>query len=214
MIQIVPTLFATTREALRERVDKLLHSGAFEGAWIQLDLMDNKFVANKSVDLKVFQEFDLPYKKEAQLMVVDPQKWIGDLVFMKVDRIVFPLEDVVDHNMLIERIKSEGIEVGLSLNPETPIEKVAPFVEKLDVILLMSVTPGAEGQSFHPEIIEKIRYIKSKGWNPLVGVDGGIKDENVADLVAAGADYLAIGSFLFEGDIDENVEKIWEKIQT
>lgn len=213
MIQIIPTLFAVSEEDYSRRIDKLNLAEGLVDSWVQIDLMDNKFVHNQSVDTNVIKKYSLDRQTEVQLMVEDPLTWMQNLTDFKLDRVVFPLEIDKDIDELIKFAKESNWQVGLSLNPETDIQKIEKHYEKIDSVLLMSVNPGQEGQKFNPMVIDKIRYIKDSGWKILIGVDGGINDTNVGDLVRAGADYLAIGSFLFEGNIDENLEKIWEALK-
>jgi ribulose-phosphate 3-epimerase len=213
MVQIIPTLFATNEEDYKKRIERVLNDPFLAEGWVQLDLMDGRFVPTTGVSLEVVKRNPVPLKKEVQLMVADPDEWIEGLFKVGVDRIVFPLE--IDKNIqgLIKKIKDKGVEVGLSINPDTKVESLEPYKDSLDAILLMSVKPGLENQQLDPNTAGKIRYIKDKGWKVKVGVDGGVKDTNVRELVEAGVDYLAIGSYLFNGDIDENIEKIWEALK-
>lgn len=209
MVQIIPAILATTKEEYQQKLTKIESSGVFEGGWVQIDLMDNKFVQNKSIDAKVVSEYPAKLKVEAQLMVVDPTNWIREIG--KVDRIVIPVE--IDQVLTyVEQIAKTGAEVGLSINPQTPIERVDPYIGKIDTVLVMSVKPGFGGQKFIVTTVDKVKQIKDKGWPVKIGVDGGIDSSVVKDLADAGADYLVIGSHLLEGSIDENLEKIWEAI--
>lgn len=212
MVQIIPTLFSTTEEEYKARLAKLAHSSAFKEGWVQLDLMDNEFVPNLSIGLDIIKKYPLPFKKEAQLMVMDPDKWLEGLFELKVDRIIIPVE--IDKNILdfINLIKGNNIEVGLSLNPESRVELLDPFLDLLDAVLLMGVKPGLERQELDPGIVGKIKAIKEKNPTLKIGVDGGVKDTNIKQLIEAGVDYLAIGSYLFTGDFDENLERLWEVI--
>lgn len=212
MVQIIPTTFSTTEGEYKARLAKLVHSASFEEGWVQLDLMDNKFVPNKSIGLDIIKKNPPPFKKEAQLMVTDPHEWLEGLFELKVDRIIIPVE--IDKNILdfINLIKGHNIEVGLSLNPESKVELLDPFLDLLDAVLLMGVKPGLEQQELDPSIVGKIKAIKEKIPTLKIGVDGGVKDTNIKQLIKAGADYLAIGSYLFTGDFDENLEKLWEVI--
>lgn len=212
MVQIIPTTFSTTEEEYKVRLAKLANSSSFKEGWVQLDLMDNKFVPNLSIGLDIVKKYPLPFKKEAQLMVVDPDEWLEGLFELKVDRIIIPVE--IDKNVLdfINLIKDNNIEVGLSLNPETDAEELSPYLDLLDSVLLMGVKPGLENQQLDLRIYEKIKIIKQKIPSLKVGVDGGVNDTNIKKLVNAGADYLAIGSYLFTGDFDENLEKLWEAL--
>ena len=212
MVQIIPTLFSTTEGEYKNRLSKLNSSELIKDGWVQLDLMDNKFVPNLSIGLDIIEKYPLPFKKEAQLMVVDPGEWIEGLIDLKVDRIIFPIE--IDEKILdfINEVKDNNMEVGLSLNPETETEQLDSYIDLLDAVLLMGVKPGLEHQKFNPGTIQKIRQVKQTVPGLKVGVDGGVNDTNVKELVNAGVDYLAIGSYLFDGDFDENLKRLWEKI--
>lgn len=214
MVQIIPTLLATTEEDYKKAVDQIETSGHFREGWVQIDLMDNKFVPNKSVDLEIVAKFPINSKLEAQLMVIDPGNWFAKLADLSFSRIIFPIEDGNTQN-LIDQLRKMNLDLGLSLNPETSVEDVLPFIDKIDVILVMSVHPGFQKQKFTPESLDKIKelsLLKSKG-NFIIGVDGGITPENAKDIVSSGADYLAIGSHLFNGDLTENMEKFWEVLR-
>lgn len=212
MVQIIPTTFSTTEGEYKARLAKLAHSSSFTEGWVQLDLMDNKFVPNLSIGLDIIKKYPLPFKQEAQLMVMDPDEWLEGLFELKVDRIIIPVE--IDKNILdfINLIKGNNIEVGLSLNPESKVELLDPFLDLLDAVLLMGVKPGLEQQELDPGTVGKIKAIKEKIPTLKIGVDGGVKDTNIKQLIEAGVDYLAIGSYLFTGDFDENLEKLWEVI--
>jgi ribulose-phosphate 3-epimerase len=212
MVQIIPTLFATNEEDYKNRLAIVSTSPSLaEGGWVQLDLMDGKFVPNKGISVEVIKKYPVPFKREAQLMVSDPLEWIDGLLEDKVERIVFPIEISGEIGKILKYLEDK-VERGLSVNPDTPIEKINEFLGILEAVLLMGVNPGLENQSLSPDTASKIRYIKSRDKNIKVGVDGGVKDSNARELMDAGADYLAVGSFLFEGDFDENFEKIWEAL--
>lgn len=210
MVQIIPTLFATSEEEYRVRLTRIRSSSFSEDGWVQLDLMDNKFVPKLGVSLDIIRKYPNPFKKEAQLMVIDPGEWIDGLIELRVNRIIFPVEIDKDIFKFINLIKKNKIEVGLSLNPESEIKILDSYLDLVDSILLMGVKPGFEEQELNAGTYEKIRTIKKRGFNLKVGVDGGVNDTNVRELVNAGVDYLAIGSYLFTGDFDENLENLWE----
>lgn len=213
MVQILPTLLATSEQQYREQLEKVEKSGAFKNGWVQIDLMDNKFVPNKSIGLEIVAKYPISSKKEAQLMVIDPGEWIDQLINLNFLRIIFPIE-VGNTKALIEAVKDKNTQVGLSLNPETAVSQVIPFLDKIDLVLMMGVHPGFQGQHFIPEVLDKIKdlvRLKVKK-HFLIGADGGIKADNVKSLVEAGVDNLAIGSYLLNGDIGENLERLWEAI--
>ncbi len=211
MVQIVPAILATTEQEYRDKLSKLEESGLFENGWIQVDLMDGKFVPNHSIKPDVIKKYSSSFKIEAQLMVQDPESWVDDLIEAEVARIIFPAEAGLKIDQTIKYLKSRNIEVGVSLNPETSMEALEPFIGKIDLSLVMSVKPGFGGQEFIAGSIEKVRQINAR-WDIPIEVDGGISTEVVKRLVEAGADYLVIGSHLIEGNIDENLEHLWEAI--
>ncbi len=212
MVQIIPAILATTQEEYKEKLQKIEQSGLFEGGWVQLDLMDNKFVQNESIGVDVIAKYPTNLKIEAQLMVKYPSNWIDELVKVGVGRIIFPVEDGENIRERLQHIKNHNIEAGLSLNPDTGASEVEEYLNDTDVILVMSVNPGFGGQEFKLEVLEKIKRLKSLKLDLIVGVDGGVSPENVKQLVSAGVDYLVVGSHLVEGNIEENLEKIWEKV--
>lgn len=212
MVQIIPTLFSTTEEEYKARLAKLKFSTSFTEGWVQLDLMDNKFVPKMGISLDVVKNNPHPFNVEAQLMVVDPGEWLDGLIELKVNRIIFPVE--IDLNILdfINKIKDSNIELGLSLNPETEVSELDPYLDLLDAVLLMGVKPGLENQELSEKTYQKIKDLKGKMTDLKVGVDGGVNNTNIKQLVNSEVDYLAIGSYLFTGDFDENLENIWEII--
>ena len=215
-IQIVPAILATTEEEYKEKIDKIGACPELVKGWVQIDLMDNKFVHNKSIGVDVITKYPTSFKREVHLMVEYPENWIEELVKIKVDRIIFPVEDSGGVAERIKHIKDHGIEVGLAVNPETPVAKITPFIDTIDVVLLMSVHPGFGGQQFIPETVEKVKEAAAlrAGRGFLIEVDGGINEVVAKDLVEAGVDILVIGEHLINGDITENLEKIWESLRT
>ncbi len=214
MVQIIPTLFSKTEEEYVQRIEKVKLVEEFKDGWVQLDLMDNKFVPSFSIGLDIVEKYPLPFKKEAQLMVVNPEEWFEGLFKLQVDRIVFPLEISEDISRLINIVRQHGIQASVSLNPETEIEKLNAFLKELDGVLLMGVTPGNQGQELSLNTIDKIKFLKERKRKLIIGVDGGVKDSNARELINAGVDYLAIGSYLFNGDINQNYKRLMETINT
>lgn len=215
-IQIIPAILATTEPEYAEKLRKIEVSGEFEGGWVQIDLMDNKFVQNTSIGPEVIAKYPTKLQLEAQLMVDYPENWIDDLIKVGIKRIIFPIEDKGGIAERISHIKNHGLQVGLSLNPQTPVAKLRPFVDKIDVILLMSVHPGFGGQEFILKTLEKVKQasrLRLEGINFLIEVDGGINEKVAADLIEAGADNLVVGSHLIDGNISENLEKFWQAIR-
>jgi|SRR3989344_2516452 len=214
--QIIPAILATTEEEYAEQLSKIEDSGDFTGGWVHIDLMDNKFVQNTSIRPEIIAKHPADLKLEAHLMVEYPENWIDQLVKISIDRIIFPVEDSSGIEDRIEHIKGHEIAVGLAINPETDIQALEPFIELIDLVLVMGVHPGKQGQQFIPETIDKVRQLskmrEENSANFTIEVDGGISPDNAKLVKDAGASYLVIGSHLTKGDIDENLAEIWEKL--
>lgn len=212
-IQIIPAILAITEAEYQEKLKKIEACPELNKGWVQIDLTDNKFVQNQSIGADIVAKHKTSLKIEAHLMVEDPLNWIERLVQAKVLRIVFPIE-VGNTNEVIKRVKMKNLETGIALNPQTPVAKIEPFLDTIDLVLLLSVQPGFSGQKFIPETLKRIRQlVKFRARNRfLIEIDGGINDQVAKTLVEAGADNLVIGSFLINGDITENLEKIWQSL--
>lgn len=214
MTQIIPAILAITEDEYKDKLTKIEKSGLFTDQWVQIDFMDNKFVQNKSISPDVVSKYPTKLKLEAHLMVQYADSWIEELVKTDVERIVFHIDEVEGIDEKIAHIRNHGKKVGLAINPETDIEKLEPFVAKIDLVLILSVHPGFGGQDFIEDSIDKVKKLKGKRWPVKIEVDGGINEDVALNLSLAGADYLVVGTYLLEGNIDENLEKIWERIHS
>jgi ribulose-phosphate 3-epimerase len=215
MVQIIPAILATSEEEYKIQLQKIEGSNLFESGWVHIDLMDNIFVQNRSIWYEELRKYPSKLKKEAHLMVQSPTGYITRLSLLRFDRIVFHSEvGNVEH--VINQIKPRHMEVGIALNPETPVSKVESILKDIDVLLIMSVHPGRQGQEFMPAVSEKVKeashYRLKNNLSFKIEVDGGINKDNVKAMKDAGADCLVIGSHLLKGNIGENLELIWEEL--
>lgn len=201
--KIVPAIIARNQKELEEmiyRVDSYVDL-------IQLDVMDGKFVRNKSN----FFDFHLPTKGiryEAHLMVEDPADWIekyGD----RVDTIIVHYESVENLEAIIKQIRKIKKRVGLALNPETSVQEIRPYLQKIDQVLIMTVHPGRYGAKYLPEMEDKIRAVRSL-FTGDVEVDGGIDLDTVVRVKAKGANLICSGSYVMKS---ENVKKAIENLK-
>lgn len=213
--QIIPAILATSEPEYLEKIEKVESNNLFDNSWVQIDFMDNKFVHNQSISPQTIKKYPTNLKLEAHLMVVSPDNWIEELIKTSVKRVIFPIEDSSGIEERITHLKNHGIEVGISVNPETSVSKVNPFFDRIDLLLLMSVHPGFGGQPFIPETIGKIEEAADfkKYYNFKTEVDGGINETTIPQVIKAGADYLVIGSYLIDGNIKENYQKIKQQIE-
>lgn len=210
MIQIIPGILSNTEEDFKRDVLRYEHLNFLKDGWVHIDFMDNIFVPNKSIKPSVVSKYPVFQHKEAHPMVLHPMEWVDPLIKAGFERIIFHIEAEDDIVECIEYIKSKHLEVGLAINYKTPIENLQPFIDKIDVILVMTIVPGFQGQPFIPEALSKVRQIKFNNWPVKVGVDGAVKDTNAKEIVESGVDFMIAGSYLLEGDIDENLEMLWE----
>lgn len=217
MVQIIPAILATTEGDFARDISRIKQSLSFTEGWVHIDFMDNQFVPNQSIRPSVIFKYPLELHKEAHLMVLHPLEWVDELVEAGFERVIFHIEAKDDLNKCIDKIRNKGLEVGLAIKNETSLEGLEPFIDKLDVILLMGVMPGFQGQEFIPETINKVKEtsrLRSKGnYGFRIGVDGAVKDGNIKDIVEAGVDFVTVGSFLLKGDLDENLERLWEVVR-
>lgn len=212
MVQIIPAILSTSKEDFQRDISRYTQAFSFKEGWIHIDFMDNVFVPNLSIEPELIVKHPIDLQKEAHLMVSHPLQWVDKLVAAGFEKIIFHIEAEDDILKCIESIKDKKVEVGLAINNETPIEKLEPFVDKIDIVLVMSVKPGFQGQLFIPGALDKVARVKSLNRVVSVGVDGAVSDTNVKEIIESGVDFLVVGSYLLNGDIDENLEKLWEVI--
>lgn len=211
MVQIIPAVLATTEEQYQADMMKLALSKSLSEGWVHIDFADNIFVQKRTIEPETIQKFPTNFRKEAHLMVAHPKEWIDRLIQAEFERIIIHIE-AEDIEEVIDYAKSKSLEVGIALRNETELEKLTDFVPKIDVVMLMGVVPGLQGQEFIHQAIEKMRDLKSKNWKVKAGIDGGIRDSNIKEIVNAGADFVIVGSYLLRGNIEENLENLWVEL--
>ncbi|NOY89380.1 MAG: ribulose-phosphate 3-epimerase [FCB group bacterium] len=201
MAKIAPSILGADFGHLAEEIHDTVRVGA---DWLHLDIMDGHFVPNISFGPSIVKTIDNLTDKflDVHLMLSEPEKYFEPFVKAGADSITFHIEVHPQPMKFLEIIKNLGVKTGLSLNPDTDIEKVLPYLEYADFLLIMSVFPGFGGQEFIEKSLERItvakKYIISNNLKTKVAVDGGINGENAAQVVTAGADVLVIGSAFFK----------------
>ncbi len=174
--------------------------------WMHLDVMDGHFVPNITFGAPVIkwvrQFTDKPF--DVHLMISDPLRYIDDFADACADIITFHIESDSDIDKTIEKIKNRGIKAGLVLKPKTPAEAVFPYLDKLDLVLIMTVEPGFGGQSFMADMMPKVRAVKEeitkRGLSVLIEADGGIGEATIAEVAEAGVDVSVAGTAVFKAD--------------
>ena len=184
-----------------ERDFELINSSEVD--WFHVDVMDGVFVPNISFGFPILSALNKTAKKtiDCHIMIVNPDQYIVDFAKLGVDILTFHYEASTHVHRTISAIKESGMKAGIALNPHTPVSVLENVIQDLDLVLIMSVNPGFGGQKFIPQAVEKVKQLKTlisqSRSSALIEVDGGVNTETGALLVAAGADALVAGSFVF-----------------
>ncbi|MBF8266477.1 MAG: ribulose-phosphate 3-epimerase [Dehalococcoidia bacterium] len=165
--------------------------------WVQVDIMDGQFVPSRSIVAAHLSKIKTRLNLEVHLMVRDPENQVKSYARAGATRIGFHYEATPAPDNVIKQVRKLKLGVGLAINPETPISSVEGLLDKIDFILFLSVHPGFYGKEFLPEVLDKVKEFRAKGFKMEVGMDGGIKADNIKMIKDAGVDYACVGSGVF-----------------
>tara|TARA_B100002052_G_scaffold297970_1_gene330052 strand:- start:971 stop:1630 length:660 start_codon:yes stop_codon:yes gene_type:complete len=216
-IKISPSILSADFSNLRTEIQRLESGGA---DMIHVDVMDGHFVPNLTIGPPVIKALKKHSSLlfDVHLMISPVHKYIQSYSEAGADIITIHPEATEDLNSSILKIKELGKKVGISLNPETKIDIIIKFLEKIDLVLIMSVNPGFGGQKFMPEVLSKVKELKKiqseKKLNFDIEIDGGINFENSKKAIEAGVNILVSGTTIFKsnnGDIKKNIELLKSK---
>ena len=197
---IAPSMLAADFSNLAHDIAVVNQSDA---DWFHLDVMDGVFVPNISFGMPVIKSMAKHTTKplDVHLMIVEPDRYIQTFADLGADVLTVHVEACTHLHRSLQSIKAKGMKAGVALNPHTPVASLSHIIADIDLVCLMSVNPGFGGQSFIEATYEKVRelqvLIDDNKASTLIEIDGGVTDQNASKLVAAGADVLVAGSYVF-----------------
>ncbi len=216
MMILAPSILSADFKELGKEIRTIEENGA---KYLHFDVMDGIFVPNISFGIPVLASIRPATNMicDAHLMITEPIRYVEAFKKAGADLITIHLEACEDVNATIAKIREHNMKVGISICPDTPVASLEEYLNKVDMVLIMSVHPGFGGQSFIPTSLDKIRELKSmikeRGLSVDIQVDGGIGMNNIEDVIKAGANIIVAGSAVFKGDAAKNTREMLELLK-
>ena len=195
MVSIAPSMLGADFGRMRQAAELV----APHSSYLHMDVMDGHFVPNLTMGVDLVKALNGIAPLDVHLMITDPVDFIDDFYDAGAEIISIHVEANNPREALV-KINEKNIKSGIAFNPSTPKEKIIPYLDIADMILVMSVEPGYCGQSFHENAIDRVKYFKTNYPNKIIEVDGGVSTQNSAILGKNGADILVAGSAIFKSN--------------
>jgi len=191
--KVVPAILTEDRQAL----ESMVRDAETFTDYVQLDIMDGRFVPSRSITHHDLIELQTELNWEAHLMVTQPEDYLETLKEAGAQKVIFHYEATPAPRPVIRRARELGLKVGLAINPETGVPAFLSLVDDIDSVLFLTVHPGFYGSKFIPEVLDKVGELRKSRPDVEIGADGGIKESNIVPVAAAGADVCYVGSAIF-----------------
>ncbi len=193
LTRVVPAILTNDPRAL----GTMVRQAETFTTYVQFDIMDGQFVPSQSITWKHLANLSMKLDWEAHLMVLHPEDYLQGFHQAGAQKVLFHHEAASSPRKVISLARDLGLKVGLAINPETTVSAILPLVDEVDSVLLLTVNPGFYGSKFIPEVMDKVAELRSARPDLEIGVDGGIKENNITQVARAGVDVIYVGSAIF-----------------
>ncbi|MFC1979262.1 ribulose-phosphate 3-epimerase [Chloroflexota bacterium] len=191
--KVVPAILTDDPKAM----ELMLRQAETFTDWVQIDIMDGKFVPSRSISYEQLDGFPVKVDWEVHLMVKSPEDYVEGFCRAGAQKVVFHYESTSSPREVISLVRKLGLGVGLAVNPETPVCDILPLAGEVDSMLFLSVNPGFYGSKFIPGVLDKIMEFRNAKPGVEIGIDGGIKEDNIVQIARSGVDVIYVGSAIF-----------------
>lgn len=211
MLEIIPAILTNDPKEL----EQLTNKAEDVASRVQIDIVDGQFAKNETIDPSALEKIDTNLKLDFHLMTKNPTAWVERCIRGMADRIFGQIEMMDDQVEFVGKVQEVGAKIGLAIDIDTPVSDLdSTILNNLDAVLLMSYPAGIGGQPFDPKVLDKIKRLDAIRVHDKklfkICVDGGITEKTIRQVRRAGADEVAVGRIIFEGDLKENLVRFKE----